>query len=628
MENTEKYQQTELEALGGISGKRTLVYIPISKLSPHPDNPRKDLGDLTEMAESIKASGVMQNLTVVPNVQTTDEYDRLLDSDEKYSEAYKNHAISHALDGGYTVVIGHRRLAASLLAGLAELPCVVASMTYKEQITTMMTENAQRVDLTVFEQAQCFRQMTMDLGMSVDTIAKQTGFSTTTVRRRLKLCEYDQETLKAVSGRQISMADFEQLEKIDDPKLRNKALKEIGTANFNRECEAAMDVEAKRKKQEEWRAVLTEAGMTEIKQKEADDTEKYTRVAGLYGDDRSRAAIEQYLTEDRELCFYVNQWGYATIVTPKSDKDRKATTKATQRERENAARAEACTGLREAFARAHRLRWAFIQNYNDLEAKRHILDILEMAIDTNVCECAENSVEMTDFCILAGYREAELEERHGYPSADEIFKRTKHGAYKLLLNFVYAASGDSDSLRAFEPASWTGKQGEYVANDHLTALYESLKRFGYEMSDEERELLDGTSDLYYRPEPKKPEPAEDHHEEPAEEPQEEPIEEAVAEPAAEEEADTPTNQKTRLDRYKEMSDKELDEEIGDIDNYSGDFRRAIRECKTADEAANRVNSWFCQSPFGCDDASRVCEECIAAWLREPYVEGNEVTADD
>ena len=44
----------------------SIVYIPIEKLYPHPDNPRKDLGDLTELAESIKEKGVLQNLTVVP----------------------------------------------------------------------------------------------------------------------------------------------------------------------------------------------------------------------------------------------------------------------------------------------------------------------------------------------------------------------------------------------------------------------------------------------------------------------------------------------------------------------------------------------------------------------------------
>ena len=617
MENIETYQQTELEALGGISGKRTLVYIPISKLSPHPDNPRKDLGDLTEMAESIKTNGVMQNLTVVPNIQTTDEYDRLLDSDEKFSEAYRNHAISHALDGGYTVVIGHRRLAASELAGLPELPCVVASMTYKEQITTMMTENAQRVDLTVFEQAQCFRQMTMDLGMSVDTIAKQTGFSSATVRRRLKLCEYDQETLKEVSGRQISMTDFEQLEKIDDLKLRNKALKEIGTANFNRECAVAMDEEAKRKKREEWRSVLTEAGMTEIKQKEAEDTIKYTRVAYLYGDDRSRAAIEQYLTKDRELCFYVNQYGYAVIVTPKSEKDQnEASQKDAKRKQEEAARLEARAGLKEAFERAYRLRCAFIKNYKDMDAKRNLIRILEMAINTNVIR--ENGVNMTDFCLLAGYREQELEEMQRYPSAGEIFNKTKSGMYQLILSFVYAAAGDSEDLYAFNYSSWQGAIGEYSPNDQLTAIYESLKPLGYEMSDEERELLDGTSSLYYRPEPKKPAPAEEHHEEPAEEPLELPDEEildSVAEIAAYVK-DHPDGQKTWFDYLKGLTDEELDKAFPEVSKAA---LIAVANAETVEEMADGMETWFCAPDTACHGGN--CADCITAWLRKPYEEG-------
>ena len=43
-----------------------LIYIPIEELYPHPDNPRKDVGDVSELAASIKESGVLQNLTVVP----------------------------------------------------------------------------------------------------------------------------------------------------------------------------------------------------------------------------------------------------------------------------------------------------------------------------------------------------------------------------------------------------------------------------------------------------------------------------------------------------------------------------------------------------------------------------------
>ena len=72
-----------------------IVMIPVERLEHHPENPRKDLGDLTELAESIKANGVMQNLTVVKN---------------------------HFAPDVYTVVIGNRRMEAAKLAGLKEVP--------------------------------------------------------------------------------------------------------------------------------------------------------------------------------------------------------------------------------------------------------------------------------------------------------------------------------------------------------------------------------------------------------------------------------------------------------------------------------------------------------------------------
>lgn len=75
-----------------------IINIPINRLFPHPDNPRKDLGDLSELSASIKASGILQNLTVVPDEPDTPDTD-------------------------YTIIIGHRRYAAAKIAGLTELPC-------------------------------------------------------------------------------------------------------------------------------------------------------------------------------------------------------------------------------------------------------------------------------------------------------------------------------------------------------------------------------------------------------------------------------------------------------------------------------------------------------------------------
>ena len=89
-----------------------LTYIETSKIIPHPDNPRKDLGDLAELAESIKTKGILQNLTVVPLF------------DEFTADGFKR----------YRVVIGHRRLAAAKLAGLKEVPCVYQIWTTRSRL--------------------------------------------------------------------------------------------------------------------------------------------------------------------------------------------------------------------------------------------------------------------------------------------------------------------------------------------------------------------------------------------------------------------------------------------------------------------------------------------------------------
>lgn len=100
----------------------------------HPDNPRKDLGDLTELSESIKKKGIMQNLTVIPGY---------------WDENRAHH------DEGYTLIIGHRRFAAGKMAGVTMYPCrIVEDMSYKDQVGTMLEENMQRIDLTPLEQAE------------------------------------------------------------------------------------------------------------------------------------------------------------------------------------------------------------------------------------------------------------------------------------------------------------------------------------------------------------------------------------------------------------------------------------------------------------------------------------------
>lgn len=195
-----------------------LLYIPIEKLHPHPDNPRKDVGDVSELAASIRESGVLQNLTVVPG----------------------------DTDGEYTVIIGHRRLAACKLAGIKEVPCIVADMNDQEQFRTMMVENMQRSDLTVLEEADGF-QLMMNMGDSVSDISQQTGLSDTTIRRRLSIGKLDRKKVIKGYERGATLQDYMELEKLDDMDTRNEVLKYIGTSDFKQKLKEAVTQQNNRK---------------------------------------------------------------------------------------------------------------------------------------------------------------------------------------------------------------------------------------------------------------------------------------------------------------------------------------------------------------------------------------------
>jgi len=183
--------------------KSSIVYLNRSQLEPHPDNPRKDLGDLEELRESIREHGIMQNLTVIPTDDTLEHF---------------------------RILIGHRRFAASE-GILTELPCVIAEgLSDREQVGIMLCENIQRSDLTYIEQARGF-QMMLDLGDTVETIADKTGFSEKTIKARLEINKLDEETLGEASERfQLSIADFMKLSKVKDVEKRNEILESVDSS--------------------------------------------------------------------------------------------------------------------------------------------------------------------------------------------------------------------------------------------------------------------------------------------------------------------------------------------------------------------------------------------------------------
>lgn len=206
-----------------------LVNIPIDHLHPHHRNPRKNLGDLSELADSIKAKGVLQNLTVVPMV--------LVDPDATITMG----------DDHYVVLIGHRRMAAAKLAGLTELPCAIVDMDEREQVQTMLVENMQRSDLTVYEEAKGF-QMMLDLGDTIETVAEKTGFSQSTVRSRVKLADLDEAKFKKACERGATLFEFAEIGKIESLEVRNELMGKMGTDNFKSALKSALDDQKTSKK--------------------------------------------------------------------------------------------------------------------------------------------------------------------------------------------------------------------------------------------------------------------------------------------------------------------------------------------------------------------------------------------
>lgn len=288
-----------------------IITIGLEHIHPHPDNPRKDLGDLTELAESIKKNGIMQNLTVIP----------------KEGEP-----------GEYITIIGHRRSAAAKLAGVTEAPCrVVEGMTDKEQMSTMLEENMQRNDLTIWEQAQGF-QMMLDLGETEDTIAEKTGFSKKTIRHRLNIAKLDSKTLmekERQDGYQLSLTDLYELEKIKDVKTRDKILKD--STDSRDLARRAINAQKEQKRQENMKlyvAMMKKLGLKKAPA-EADSefyTDKWERMES-YSLDKEPPKTMKF-KDNGEPMFYLERYGTLYVIR-KAKKAKKVLTPEEEAKKQN-----------------------------------------------------------------------------------------------------------------------------------------------------------------------------------------------------------------------------------------------------------------------------------------------------
>ena len=438
--------------------------IKIEKLWPHKNNPRQDLGDLTELADSIKANGVMQNLTVVKRI---------------------GNISTEWIEGTYIVVIGHRRLAAAKLAGLEELPCSVVEMSERQQISTMLLENMQRADLTVYEQAHGF-QMMLDLGDTVGTIAQQTGFSETTIRRRVKLMELDADKFKASQERGATLMDYVQLNEIEDVKARNKLLDCIGTSNFKWEVENAL----KFQKISQLKPLLKKELESFAKKIEQKDALKYAYVRYFYISNYEPGILIPkdagevkyfYVMDNTSMTLYKESNQKQTEEDSQEDIDREKSI----RERESQ--------LTELTKQAFKMRKKFILDMK--VTSKNTLDLL--MFDVRNILLSKVSGRYSSF---SGKVFRETFEMLGtdYNFLDEaiIENLFENKPDKTILMTLWCNAADCEEKGYWRSLVWKRHMPKHEENPNLDLIYEFLQKLGYEMSSVEKSLQDGTHELF------------------------------------------------------------------------------------------------------------------------------------
>ncbi|MFQ5663560.1 MAG: ParB/RepB/Spo0J family partition protein [Terriglobia bacterium] len=148
-----------VETISALSGASIGKMIPLERLRPNPNQPRKELGALRDLTQSIREKGVLEPLLV--------RYD--------------------ADDDMYTIISGERRYHAAKLAGLMEVPCIERDANGAEMLELALVENLQRKDLNPFEEAEGLCVLGEQFDYTHEEIARRIGKSRATVSETLTL---------------------------------------------------------------------------------------------------------------------------------------------------------------------------------------------------------------------------------------------------------------------------------------------------------------------------------------------------------------------------------------------------------------------------------------------------------
>ena len=151
--------------------------IPVDEIRPNPYQPRKVFNDeaLKELSSSIKQHGVFTPILVKKSIQ------------------------------GYDLIAGERRLRASKLAGLKDIPAIIVDFDDQEMMEIALLENIQREDLNVIEEAKAYEKLIQRLGYTQEQLAHRVGKSREHITNLLRLLKLPEDAQEYVVSKQLSM---------------------------------------------------------------------------------------------------------------------------------------------------------------------------------------------------------------------------------------------------------------------------------------------------------------------------------------------------------------------------------------------------------------------------------------
>jgi ParB family chromosome partitioning protein len=194
----------EKAAGGGNPAGETLI--ELEKLKANPGQPRRrfDNAELEELAASIKSHGVIQPV--------------ILEEEQ---------------DGTYLIIAGERRSRAARLAGLDRIPAVVRNYSSRKRLEVALIENIHRSDLNPVEEAEAYKRLMEEGGLSQDETAERVGKSRSAVANALRLLKLPVPMRESLEEGRISAGHARAILSLPLPAAQERLFKEINASGLS-----------------------------------------------------------------------------------------------------------------------------------------------------------------------------------------------------------------------------------------------------------------------------------------------------------------------------------------------------------------------------------------------------------